>query len=281
MNIKELEKVAKELTKSFEESGSEVIKALEELTSSVESMEKGSIPNTDTDSFAEFFADVVNSVALDMKETEENEEETEMEELIVMGKKVMTDEEVAKLSDKELVEKVSEWAVDRNLSTAEPKKQFLKLTEESGEIAKAYAEGDVEEFRDAVGDTMVVLTVLSLQLDLDPVKVLGDAVGKAKRKVKESGMFTTWNIYDNMSPATYEEHNILLSIVLSKMSSELARDNHDKLGDIIHDTAIIISHMSFTVLHESPIEGYREAYNVIKMRGGKLVDGVFVKEEDL
>lgn len=56
------------------------------------------------------------------------------------------------------------WAADRNLILGStPDKQMLKLAEEMGELAGALARGRHDEVNDAIGDMIVVLTVLAAQ----------------------------------------------------------------------------------------------------------------------
>ena len=56
------------------------------------------------------------------------------------------------------------WAADRNLiEGSDPKSQMLKLAEEMGELAGALARGKESEAYDAIGDMVVVLTILSAQ----------------------------------------------------------------------------------------------------------------------
>lgn len=62
-----------------------------------------------------------------------------------------------------LVSQVEQWSKDKGLDLAEPTKQFLKVSEEFGEIAAALARGDEELFQDAVGDTVVTLIILAQQ----------------------------------------------------------------------------------------------------------------------
>lgn len=62
--------------------------------------------------------------------------------------------------------KIRLWAIDRNLNTADPNKQMLKLGEEFGELCAAMARGDEWATSDAIGDLYVVLTILSMQLGL-------------------------------------------------------------------------------------------------------------------
>ena len=60
---------------------------------------------------------------------------------------------------------IRRWAEDRNLiAGATPQAQMLKLTEECGELAHAIARNDSDLAQDAIGDCVVVLTILSEQL---------------------------------------------------------------------------------------------------------------------
>ena len=54
------------------------------------------------------------------------------------------------------------WAKDRNiLEGSTPQAQMLKLTEEVGELARGVAQGNWDEVYDAIGDCVVVLTILA------------------------------------------------------------------------------------------------------------------------
>jgi NTP pyrophosphatase (non-canonical NTP hydrolase) len=63
---------------------------------------------------------------------------------------------------------VLEWAKERQLLKKENVlKQYSKLQEESNELLIAILNEDVEEQIDAIGDCMIVLTILANQLGLD------------------------------------------------------------------------------------------------------------------
>lgn len=66
----------------------------------------------------------------------------------------------------EIFDKIRQWTLDRNLQEGDPKGQILKLLEESGELASGLAKNNEAEVKDAIGDIVVVLTVLSLQLNI-------------------------------------------------------------------------------------------------------------------
>jgi hypothetical protein len=54
------------------------------------------------------------------------------------------------------------WASERNiLEGSTPQAQMLKLVEEVGELAHGVARGNWDAVYDAIGDTVVVLTILA------------------------------------------------------------------------------------------------------------------------
>lgn len=57
---------------------------------------------------------------------------------------------------------IRQWATEKGIyAKGDPKTQFLKLQEESGELAKALLKKDEPEIIDALGDCVVVLVNLS------------------------------------------------------------------------------------------------------------------------
>ena len=63
----------------------------------------------------------------------------------------------------QLINKVEQWSFKRNLHQAESSKQYLKVAEETGEIAAALARSQHEELKDAIGDVVVTLIILAQQ----------------------------------------------------------------------------------------------------------------------
>tara|TARA_R100000951_G_scaffold93049_1_gene81592 strand:+ start:744 stop:1040 length:297 start_codon:yes stop_codon:yes gene_type:complete len=77
--------------------------------------------------------------------------------------------------------KVIEWAEERGLIKKEnATKQFMKLTEEVGELANAILKKDPYETIDAIGDIQVVLIILCEQLDLNINQCLESAYNEIK-----------------------------------------------------------------------------------------------------
>lgn len=209
---------------------------------------------------------------------------------------VPSDEDVnSKFSSYEVLNEVKNWALVRNLQTAQPQSQMLKLVEEAGEIITAMQDGDIAEILDGVGDVIVVLTVMSTQVES------GDDMYEAiEVELASSDLFLSENRnFDTGTAST------ALMRLLGEFSSAVARGQHEKYADI---TSRIVSTL-YSIL-QSVVEPYyfeiadeeeredfyapyglldisilsiaiRLAYNEIKHRKGKMVDGVFVKEADL
>ena len=157
-----------------------------------------------------------------------------------------------------LEEKVQQWFVDRNLHEANPVKQFLKLMEESGELFEGIAKDKSELIYDAIGDIQVVMIGLEQQ-------------------IKNGAQIS----------ANQQELELLLMVsslgnIAQKLYSHVCH-NETQTPLIKSDLMFldsVVSTVSFCngTTAESCLE---EAYEVIKDRKGKMIDGVFVKEEDL
>lgn len=69
---------------------------------------------------------------------------------------------------KSIEEKIIEWAKERDLLKSEnAPKQFIKVTEELGELGRAILKNNIAEQIDAIGDLQVTLIILSEQLGLN------------------------------------------------------------------------------------------------------------------
>ncbi|HFI0151223.1 TPA: MazG-like family protein [Streptococcus suis] len=85
----------------------------------------------------------------------------------------------------ELKDKVVRWAFDKDLHEADPKIQWMRVTEEIGEIRDVLLkptkfENPQETLKDALGDSLVTLIVLAYQLRLDIVECLEVAYNEIK-----------------------------------------------------------------------------------------------------
>ena len=87
----------------------------------------------------------------------------------------------------ELITKVNEWAISHGLDQGNPKIEWMKVTEEVGEIRDVllkptkFTEPQAA-LKDAIGDTLVTIIVLAHQLDLDVTECLGIAYEEIKNR---------------------------------------------------------------------------------------------------
>jgi NTP pyrophosphatase (non-canonical NTP hydrolase) len=89
-------------------------------------------------------------------------------------------------------EKVIEWAKEKQLiKLGNAPKQLIKLSEEVGELGSAFLKNDYAEIKDAIGDIMIVLTILCEQLSIDMNQCYEDAynVIKDRKGRTENGIF--------------------------------------------------------------------------------------------
>ncbi|WP_416470160.1 helix-turn-helix domain-containing protein [Streptococcus thermophilus] len=87
----------------------------------------------------------------------------------------------------DLIAKINEWADERNLKQADPKIQWMRITEEVGEIRDVLLKptkftDPQMALKDAVGDTLVTIIVLAHQLDLDVTECLNIAYEEIKNR---------------------------------------------------------------------------------------------------
>ena len=180
----------------------------------------------------------------------------------------------------ELLNKVEQWAKDRNLDTVEARTQYTKLTEEQGELGLAIDINNIDGdsgVKDSLGDYQVTLIIYCLIRGID-----------LKGKIEKQGDF--WAVNDDLEQFE-KEHDVELFkvkdefIYLTYQSSQMIGKYNRNKGVIEeHKHAIRIMEHLYQIAkkYNTTLEETLEmAYNEIKDRKGKMIDGVFVKEADL
>lgn len=161
------------------------------------------------------------------------------------------------MKEKELIAKIAQWAKDRNLILGStPQKQFIKLMEEFGELCAGIARNDKEKIKDSIGGCFVVTVILKCQ-------------------------FRT-NIF--ISPRSFNK-DLDISLILARVARDAALIPRDNLSEQVKLEIIcgIVRHlMDVSFLLDVDFEScVQAAWDEIKDRKGRMIDGVFVKEEDL
>ena len=167
----------------------------------------------------------------------------------------------------QLIKNIEQWAEDRNLiEGSTPKKQFIKLMEEFGELCAGIARNDKDKIKDSIGDCSVVVIILTKQLNANNL-----------------GFITAYKAAD-FSTENSEIICLRASGVLGNASSYLmymtSSESKSRLADVLIRFIFYISKiaLNFELNLGSCLSS---AYNEIKDRKGRMIDGVFVKEGDL
>ena len=160
----------------------------------------------------------------------------------------------------ELTELTIQWFIDRDITKGDIFKQTLKLFEEMGELCAGYAKQKEQLTKDSIGDCAVVVVGLAMMIELDPVEIMVHAVEAKKHDIKDCFVMLIENTSEfqfsrNLEVKTNAKFNLLRTVSYLKAIAH-------KLG---YDF----------------VDCFELAYNEIKDRKGRWIDGSFVKEEDL
>lgn len=153
-----------------------------------------------------------------------------------------------------LTKKIEQWAEDRNLHTADPNKQYDKLVEEFGELLKGINKQDMDMIKDSIGDMYVVMVIMGMQTRNSLVNLLEVETFKPEHDTAQY-VYAMCDLSRELNKGAY---------ILSEIY-ELKQQLINTCG------AYEIDFTDCVAL----------AYDEIKDRKGKMVNGKFVKEADL
>ena len=165
----------------------------------------------------------------------------------------------------ELVPLIQEWAKERGIfEKSTPFDQLLKTHEEVGELIKACYDNDKPAIQDAIGDTMICLINYCYFIELDVIKKIEQAV---ELSLPELDIISrVIEVYNSLGR--------LISINMRNEGEKLSKPSEIRVFSIaycLHEIALLEN----TTLEEC----LNIAYNEIKNRTGKMINGKFVKDE--
>ena len=159
------------------------------------------------------------------------------------------------------LENVKQWFIDRDLENGgRLDKQSLKLSEEFGELCAGYLKKNEKLTKDSIGDCAVVIVGLALLIKEDVHKIFEGSEFVEDRNVTKclnwlNANISSFQLRQGTRQRKYCRFNLGSSIsYLKSISNELGYDFE---------------------------ECFELAYQEIKDRKGRWIDGSFVKEEDL
>lgn len=161
---------------------------------------------------------------------------------------------------KELITKIEQWAIDRELDKkATIEAQSIKTAEEMAELIIGISKNNIDLIKDSIGDVFVTL-------------VVGNMIDE-KHDMEEMYKMTLDNLKEEIT-----EHKSYQIIALNGIMMGILADKYEEtrilysLGNIMGNAKIY--NLDF-------IDCVESAYNEIKDRKGVTKNGCFVKEEDL
>lgn len=175
------------------------------------------------------------------------------------------------MTTKDLIVKVIEWAEDRNLVSTDKvsqRAQYLKTLEELGELAEGINKADMDLIKDAIGDVLVCLIILSEDMGCD-------STSDTMSVVLDCGGTDMWCNFHPM---------VSLLTLLAELGDEVFYDGDVRTGYIeLEDTfGIMCTTLArlCTPFGLNVVDCLEHAYDQIKDRKGIMYNRVFIKESD-
>lgn len=165
----------------------------------------------------------------------------------------------------ELNTHIIEWAKERELDTkGTVEAQAIKTVEELSELIKAICKNKKEDIIDSIGDVYVTL-------------VIGNMIGNGTN-IELISEKTTDLFYDEIIEKIKDYSKTLLLLDISRDIDSVLQFKYSSW--VVGQTMALI--MSIAYLYNLDFtECVESAYNTIKNRHGKLIDGMYIKDEDL
>lgn len=166
-----------------------------------------------------------------------------------------------KVSD--LLFNTKNWFITNGIKKWDIDKQGLKLIEETGELVSGYLKGKHEIIMDSIGDVAVVVVGYAMMAGVNPEQVF---FTEKDDYIPDFGGVTAWIWM------------ITDSAFQAKVAQDLGIENSllANLQNIICYLDLICRELGYNF-----VSCFEQAYNEIKDRKGIVVNGSFVKEEDL
>lgn len=170
------------------------------------------------------------------------------------------------LTIQELVPLIHQWAKERGIfDKSTPFDQLLKTHEEVGELIKACYDDDRPAIQDAIGDVMVTLINYCYFKEVDFIPIIRKSLERPNT-TRASLWFIALEVNRTLNSLIFDE----------------ARNN---VFDTLEYISFTICRMlrplnSIALLEDTTLEECLNiAYNEIKNRTGRIINGKFIKDE--
>lgn len=163
----------------------------------------------------------------------------------------------------ELTENIKIWSIDKGLDATDPRKQMAKLMEEFGELCAGVNKSNTEVIIDSIGDMAVVMIIMAQQLEIENFDI------------SETGLIIN----------QHAGNLLFMTYLLGGLAQAI--DNHDdrfpsERGVSADLHCVLYALHAFANYYHLDFKDCLEyAWDEIAYRKGEMVNGVFVKEDDL
>ena len=191
----------------------------------------------------------------------------------------------------QLIKNIEQWAEDRNLiEGSTPQKQFIKLMEEFGELCSGVAKNKPDVIKDSIGDCFVVMVILAKQNHIDSVLEKISDLDSSFEKISDLDSsfekISDLNSFKHVFELGVEEiivETVVSLGMLGMLASELMGQNLEMPTKV--DAIFGWPYLSLKLISRKYnlmlTDCVQAAWDEIKDRKGRMIDGVFVKESDL
>ncbi|WP_302117690.1 MazG-like family protein [uncultured Limosilactobacillus sp.] len=91
-----------------------------------------------------------------------------------------------------LFQKIISWAHERKIDQADPRVEFMKMTEELGELSSAYNKENYEKLVDSIGDLQIALLIFCKLVGVDHYQAMVAAYNEIAQR---TGMTTDDGVF--------------------------------------------------------------------------------------
>ena len=191
----------------------------------------------------------------------------------------------------QLIKNIEQWAEDRNLiEGSTPQKQFIKLMEEFGELCSGVAKNKPDVIKDSIGDCFVVMVILAKQNHIDSVLEKISDLDSSFEKISDLDSsfekISDLNSFQHVFELGVEEiivETVVSLGMLGMLASELMGQNLEMPTKV--DAIFGWPYLSLKLISRKYnlmlTDCVQAAWDEIKDRKGRMINGVFVKESDL
>ena len=166
----------------------------------------------------------------------------------------------------ELIKLIEQWAIDRGLDkNGTVQGQLIKTAEEVSELIIGISKDDIDLIKDSVGDVFVTLVIGNMLTNLK-VRLYDNPIA-FEDMIKYHGVL--------QSESISSKYNIIKRIV-NDFTSIMENNCYKRISDLWMDLNGVC--LMYNLL---PIDCIESAYKEIAGRKGKVINGSFVKSEDL